>query len=92
MIPADPYPDGPWRPAHWPAWGRDEIFSDVIVHFGWTDRLLIALGRTVTVSVRTVVETSPGRCVTQSSAWAHRIRWPWQRQAGGHAEIAEPSR
>lgn len=42
----DDFPDGPYRPAHWPEWARDEIFSDVTVRFDWTDRLLILLGAT----------------------------------------------
>lgn len=92
MIPPDDtFPDGPYRPSHWPAWARDEIFSHVTVRFDWTDRLLILLGRTVSVRVQTVVASPPGRCATQSSAWAHRIRWPWQKPEGGYAEVGEPS-
>lgn len=88
MIPEERFPDGPYRPAHWPVWARDEIFSHVDVQFGWTDRLLILIGRPVTVRVKTVVANSPGRCATQSSAWAHRILWPWRRRPGGYAEVA----
>jgi hypothetical protein len=83
----DEYPDGPYRPKRWPEWARDEIVGDVTIHFDWTDRLLILLGRTVSVSVRTVVENTPGRCATTSSAWAHRIRWPWQKQPGGYCPM-----
>lgn len=79
------YPDGPYRPEHWPAWARDEIFTTVEVHFDWTDRLLILLGRTVTVSVKTVVANPPGRCWSLSSVWAHRICWPWQKRPGGYS-------
>lgn len=86
------YPDGPYRPGHWPEWARDEIYSDVHVRFDWTDRLLILIGREVSVSVRTVVANPPGRCASKSSAWAHRIRWPWSRRVGGYSEVApEPA-
>lgn len=83
----DEYPDGPYKPAHWPGWARDEIFTHVDVRFDWTDRLLILIGRTVTVKVQTVVAAAPGRCASTSSAWAHRIRWPWQKGHGGYAEV-----
>lgn len=86
-IPDDPYPDGPYRPKHWPAWARDEIFTHVDVHFGWTDRLLILMGRVVTVKVQVIVERPPGRCASQSSAWTHRIRWPWARSSGGYSPV-----
>lgn len=89
-MPEDRFPDGPYRPEHWPSWARDEIFSDVTVHFGWTDRLLILIGRPVTVNVRTVVGNPPGPCATTSSAWANRIHWPWQKRPGGYAEVAKP--
>jgi hypothetical protein len=87
MIPDEQYPDGPYRPAHWPEWARDEIFTQVDVHFDWTDRLLILIGRTVTVKVKTVVATPPGRCAASSSVWAWRIRWPWQREPVGYSPM-----
>lgn len=78
----------PYRPSHWPAWARDEVFTDTVVRFDWLDRLLIALGRPVSFNVRTVVEQPPGRCQSRSVVYAHRIRWPWRRQGGGYAEAA----
>jgi hypothetical protein len=86
VSPDEWYPDGPYRPAHWPDWARDEIFTHVTVHFDWTDRLLILLGRPVSISVRTVVGASPGRCASKTSAWAQRVRWPWQKVPGGYLE------
>ena len=90
MIPDEQYPDGPYRPKHWPEWARDEIYTDVTVQFDWTDRLLILLGRSVSVNVRTVVGNAPGRCASKTSAWAHRIRWPWQRRHGGYCAMSPP--
>jgi hypothetical protein len=92
MIPEEQYPDDPYRPQHWPEWARDEIFTNVDVRFDWTDRLLILIGRTVTVSVRTVASTPPGRCASRSSAWAHRILWPWHRERGGYSPIVDSSK
>ena len=88
MIPDELYPDGPYRPDHWPEWARDEIHANVTVNFGWTDRLLILIGRTVSVEVRPVVCNPPGRCASQSSSWAHRIRWPWDRPSSGMHVVA----
>lgn len=85
MIPEEQYPDGPYRPSHWPEWARDEIFIDVTAHLDWTDRLLVLIGRPVGIRVRTVVGTPPGRCASESSVSAHRIHWPWQRQHGGYS-------
>lgn len=87
MSPDERFPDGPYRPDHWPEWARDELFSDVTVKFDWTDRLLILVGRPVTVAVRTVVSNPPGRCASKSSAWAQRILWPWRRQQGGYSDV-----
>ena len=88
--PREQFPDGPYRPSHWPEWARDEIYSNVTIKFAWTDWLLILFGRPVSVSVRTIVSQSPGRCASTSSAWAHRIRWPWQRQPSGYSVITTP--
>lgn len=90
MIPDEQYPDGPYRPSHWPEWARDEIITGVSVHFDWTDRFLILIGRPVSVNVKTVVRNPPGRCASQSSAWAHRIRWPWHRESGGYCAMTAP--
>jgi hypothetical protein len=93
MIPEDVFPDGPYRPAHWPAWARDEIITHVTVRFRWMDWLLVAIGRPVTVTVRTVVGVpvvGGFGLSSESSAWAHRIRWPWQKPEGGYAEVGEP--
>lgn len=84
-LPDDPYPDGPYRPSHWPPWARDEIFAHVDVHFDWVDRFLILIGRTVTVRVQTVVAHPPGRCASRTAAWAWRILWPWSKPAGGYS-------
>ena len=91
----DEYPDGPYRPAHWPAWARDEIISNVAVRFDWTDRLLILIGRPVAVTVRTVtgVPNVGGFGLSStSSAWAHRIRWPWQKEPLGSGPEEEDAR
>lgn len=91
MRPDEQYPDGPYRPSHWPSWARDEIFTHADVRFGWLDRLLILIGRPVSLRVETIVGNPPVRCASQTSIWAHRIRWPWQRQPGGYSEMAAPA-
>lgn len=63
----------------WPEWAADAVVTDVAIKFGWRDRLLILLGRPVSVTTKAFTECGVGKSEGRSRVTVHRIRWPWSR-------------
>lgn len=70
----------------WPGWAQDAVVTDVTIHFGWRDRLLILIGRPVFVTTKAHTENVAGRSEGQSRVSVPQIRWPWSRPRFAMAE------
>lgn len=85
--------DGIERWLEWPDWAKDAVVSDVRIHFDWKDRLLILLGRPVTVTTKAHTEHVAGRTEGRARVNVARIRWPWSPPPSfAQAEAPKPVR
>lgn len=71
----------------WPEWAKDAVVTDVHMRFDWKERLLILIGREVTVTTKAHTENVAGRTEGQARINVHRIRWPWSRPLMAVAEV-----
>lgn len=74
----------------WPEWAKDGVVSHAELRFSWRERLLILLGRPVTVSSKNWTEHRVGRTQGMLQWQVARFPWPWSRPSFGVAENTTP--